>query len=40
MNQKLKDLGYNDLGEVAHDMSNEFKNLKKYDQPNEIYKIN
>lgn len=39
LNNKLKNLGYNDVGEVAKDIANEFKNLKPFDNKSQVYKI-
>ena len=39
LNQKLNDLGYKDVGDVAKDIANEFNNLKRYDRPGQIYKV-
>jgi hypothetical protein len=37
LNNKLKNLGYNDVGEVASDIAKEFKNLKPFDNQNQIF---
>ncbi|MFZ1678785.1 MAG: hypothetical protein WAT91_15995 [Saprospiraceae bacterium] len=39
LNKQLIDLKYNNLADVAKDLADEFKKLKQFDQPSDIYKV-